>query len=58
VTKSPEEIATFIAGLSQFDKDILTKNYTTISIDANSDSAAIKKAQLGLALNGVVIPVD
>lgn len=56
--KSPEEISTYIAGLSEFERGILSKHYTSGNVDQNSSPENIKQAQLGLVLSGVNVPVD
>jgi hypothetical protein len=58
LNKSPAEIATYISSLGEFERDILKRHYTGINVNENSSKNDIVKAQLGLALSGVDIPVD
>jgi hypothetical protein len=58
LSKSPEEISAYIAGLNDFEKWLLKRYYTASAMNENSSPADIKKTQLGLALSGENIPVD
>lgn len=58
LNKSPAEIATYISGLSEFEKEILKKHYASVTVNENSNKEDILKAQLGLALSGTDIPIN